>query len=226
MYLKRTSGRHTVRGPIIWRLNLFVSQPSTTHIDLIRHGQTDWNVQNRYQGTSDIPLNEIGRRQAQLLEESMRGESWDVIYSSPLVRALDTAKAAAAATGIDEDAIITDRDFMERGYGDAEGLTGPEREAKWPEGDWPGLEQWEDAASRSIKALRRVVEANPGKRILVVCHGGIINAILATLSDGEVGTGKTVIDNTSRTTIDVVGDTWTIGDINNIEHLQEAAVAD
>jgi uncharacterized phosphatase len=202
-----------------------VSQSSATHINLIRHGQTDWNAENRYQGSSDVPLNGTGRQQAHLLGESMRGESWDVIYSSPSVRALDTAKAVAAAIGVDAGAIITDHDFMERGYGEAEGLTGPEREAKWPEGDWPGLEQWEDAAARSIKALRRVVEAHPGERILVVCHGGIINAILATLSDGEVGTGKTVIDNTSRTTIDVDGDAWTIGEINNVDHLQDVTVA-
>lgn len=211
---------------MIRRLNLFVSQPSTTHINLIRHGETDWNAQHRYQGTSDVPLNEVGRRQAQLLGESMRGESWDVIYSSPSIRAFDTAKAAAAAIGIDEDAIIIDRNFMERGYGDAEGLTGAERSAKWPEGDWPGLEQWEDAATRSVTALRRIVAKHVGKRILIVCHGGIINAMLATLSEGEVGTGKTVIDNTSRTTIDVAGDTWAIGEINDIAHLQEAAVAD
>lgn len=203
----------------------FVTNQTTTHINLIRHGQTDWNVEYRYQGTSDIPLNDTGHDQAQLLAESMRGESWDVIYSSPSSRAFDTAKAVAAAIGIDEAAIIPDSNFMERGYGEAEGMNGAERAAKWPEGDWPGLEPWEDAATRAVEALRRVVNDNPGKRILVVCHGGIINAILATLSDGETGTGKTVINNTSRTTIDVDGDKWAIGDINNVDHLQEALVS-
>jgi len=205
---------------------LFVSQQAITHVNLIRHGETDWNVERRYQGTSDIPLNGKGRRQAALLGESMRGESWDVMYSSPSQRAFDTAKAVAAGLGMPEDDIIKDAAFMERGYGVAEGLMAAEREAKWPEGNWPGLETWEAAAARSMTSLHRAVKENSGKRILIVCHGGIINAMLATISHGEIGTGKTVIDNTSRTTIDIDGDTWTIGEVNNTDHLQALVGAD
>lgn len=203
-----------------------MNQQSTTHINLIRHGETDWNVEHRYQGSTDIPLNDLGRKQAKWLADSMRDESWDVIYSSPSMRAFDTAKAVAAAIGIDEEAIIRDRRLMERGYGEAEGLTLPEREAKWPEGEWPGLESWEEVAERTMKTLHSAVQDNLGKRILIVCHGGVINAILATISEGEIGTGKTVIDNTSRTTLDVTGDLWTIGDVNNIDHLEALAAAD
>ena len=201
-------------------------QGITTHINLIRHGETDWNVEHRYQGSTDIPLNALGRKQVKWLADSMRGEPWDVIYSSPSMRAFDTAGAVAAAIGIDEDAIIKDRRLMERAYGEAEGLTLPEREAKWPEGEWPGLESWEEVAERTMKTLHAAAQDHPGKRILVVCHGGVINAILATLSEGEIGTGKTVIDNTSRTTLDVTGDVWTIGDVNNIDHLESLAAAD
>lgn len=203
-----------------------MNQQSTTHINLIRHGETDWNVEHRYQGSTDIPLNDLGRKQVKWLADSMRDESWDVIYSSPSMRAFDTAKAVAAAIGIDEEAIIRDRRLMERGYGEAEGLTLPEREAKWPEGEWPGLESWEEVAERTMKTLHSAVQDNLGKRILIVCHGGVINAILATISEGEIGTGKTVIDNTSRTTLDVTGDIWTIGDVNNIDHLESLAAAD
>jgi uncharacterized phosphatase len=201
-------------------------QSTTTHINLIRHGETNWNVEHRYQGSTDIPLNYLGRKQVKWLADFMRGEPWDVIYSSPSMRAFDTARAVAAAVGVDEDAIIRDRRLMERAYGEAEGLTLPEREAKWPEGEWPGLESWEEVAERTMKTLHSAVQDNPGKRILIVCHGGVINAILATLSDGEIGTGKTVIDNTSRTTLDVAGDVWTIGDVNNIDHLESLAAAD
>lgn len=201
-----------------------IDQP-TTHINLIRHGETDWNVSRRYQGTSDTPLNALGRKQAERLADSMRDEEWDVIYSSPSQRALDTAKAVAGEIGYDVDDIHLDERFMERGYGAAEGLTAAEREVKWPEGNWPGLEDWEDAATRVLKATREAVATNPGKRILIVCHGGIINALLAILSDGEVGTGKNVIKNTSRTTIDVAGDEWTIGDISEAAHLEELVVS-
>ena len=195
-----------------------------TRICLIRHGETDWNAQRRYQGQVDIPLNALGRRQAALLAESMEGEAWDVIVSSPLSRALDTARAVASAVGLT--GVATDPRLMERGYGKAEGLTLAEREATWPGGNWPGLEEWENVSIRAMSALTELAMAHRGKRILVVCHGGVINAVLATLTEGEIGTGKTVIDNTSRTTLDVRGEAWEIVAVNDVDHLEELAAAD
>jgi len=200
-----------------------VSIDKTTRIDLIRHGETDWNAQGKYQGRADIPLNAEGRRQAALLAEAMDGESWDGIVSSPLQRAMDTARPIAAAVGLTE--IAEDPDLMERAYGEAEGLTLSEREAKWPGGDWPGLEDWEDVATRAMGALHRVVAAHPGERMLVVCHGGVINSILAVISDGEIGTGKTTIINTSRTTLDFDGKGWQIVTVNDTAHLDAALAA-
>lgn len=63
----------------------------TTDIVLIRHGETDWNVERRYQGSSDTALNELGMEQARALAEEMRGEEWDVVISSPLKRVMSTA---------------------------------------------------------------------------------------------------------------------------------------
>lgn len=202
-----------------------MNQNVITHIDLIRHGETDWNASHRYQGREDIPLNVAGREQAQMLAESMRGEQWDLIVSSPSVRALDTAKTVASAVGIPEDEIILQPALMERSYGVAEGMTLQEREAQWPGGEWPGLEDWEDVANRAMRTLRDLARDYPGKRILVVCHGGVINSILATISDGEIGTGKTVITNTSRTSIEIGPEEWTIGEVNDIAHLGEMAIA-
>lgn len=201
-------------------------QTLETRIELIRHGETDWNVEYRYQGSTDTPLNDLGHEQVRLLAESMRGESWDVVYSSPLIRALDTARAVTSAIGLQEDAIIQDRRLMERAYGDAEGMTLPEREAIWPDGEWPGLEDWEHVAERVMKALRSAVTDHAGKRILVICHGGVINAVLATISGGEIGTGKTVITNTSRTTLHVNSDDWEIEKVNEIDHLGALVTAD
>lgn len=203
-----------------------MSAANITRICLIRHGETDWNLQHRYQGQVDIPLNALGRRQAALLAESMQAESWDVIVSSPLSRALDTARAVAGAVGLGGTDIATDPRLVERAYGKAEGLTLAEREATWPGGNWPGLEEWEHVSVRAMTALTELAEAHRGKRILVVCHGGLINAVLATLTEGELGTGKTVIDNTSRTTLDVRGDAWEIVAVNEVDHLEELAVAD
>jgi uncharacterized phosphatase len=195
-----------------------------TRIGLVRHGETDWNAQGKYQGRADIPLNAEGRRQAALLAEAMQGESWDTIISSPLRRAMETARPIAAAVGLTE--IAEDPDLMERAYGEAEGLTLVEREAIWPEGEWPGLEDWEDVATRGMRAIHRVAAAHPGKRNLVVCHGGLINSILAFISDGNLGTGKTTIINTSRTMLDFDGTTWEIVSVNDTEHLELLAAAD
>ncbi len=201
-----------------------MSTVKTTRICLVRHGETDWNAQGKYQGSTDVPLNAEGRRQAALLAEAMRGEAWDAIVSSPLQRAMATARAIAPGVGLAD--IAQDPDLMERAYGDAEGLTLVEREAKWPEGEWPGLEDWEDVATRAMSAIQRAAEAHPGQRVLVVCHGGVINAILAVISDGEIGTGKTTIINTSRTMLDHDGTTWEIVSVNHIEHLEVAIAAD
>jgi uncharacterized phosphatase len=192
-----------------------------TLIHLIRHGETDWNATNRYQGSSDIPLNDTGRDQAAALAEAMRGESWDLIVSSPLSRAMDTAKAVAGAIGIPEDDIVPDKRAQERSYGEAEGLTLAEREEIWPNGEWPGLESWENVALRAMELLDELVASHSGERILVVCHGGFINSILATISRGEVGTGKSVILNTSRTELTYDGSSWEIGMISDVSHLTD-----
>ncbi len=194
-----------------------------TTLVLVRHGETEWNLTHRYQGTTDIPLNETGREQARRVAGALGHDDWDTIVSSPLSRAMETARAIAAATGIES--IAEDRDLQERGYGEAEGLTLAERERTWPGGDWPGLESWDDVATRTMTAIERIAADHRGQRVLVVCHGGVINSILAVLSKGELGTGKTVILNTSLTTLTQRGDEWTIGTVNDVAHL-EAVAAD
>jgi uncharacterized phosphatase len=199
------------------------STGTPTTLCLVRHGETEWNLTHRYQGTTDIPLNETGRAQARRVAEALGRERWDAIVSSPLSRAMETARAIAATTGIQT--IEEDRDLQERAYGEAEGLTLAEREKTWPGGDWPGLESWDDVATRVMTAIERIAAGHSGRRVIVVCHGGVINTILAVLSKSELGTGKTVIQNTSRTTVTRTGDGWTIDSVNETSHL-EAVAAD
>lgn len=196
-----------------------------THIQFIRHGKTDWNNENRYQGITDIPLNATGREQAATLATAMQGESWDRLVSSPLSRAFETARAVAGAIDIPEADIIPDKRAMERSYGDAEGLTIPEREAIWPDGNWPNLEPWEDVARRGMQMLEDLAKNYPGERVIVVAHGGLINALLATISRGEVGTGKTILHNTSRTDLFHDGHGWSIGTVGDVSHLEDAVTA-
>ena len=71
-----------------------------TEICLVRHGQTDWNFQEIIQGREDIPLNEVGKKQASQSAAALQAESWDIIISSPLIRAQETAKEIAGAIGL------------------------------------------------------------------------------------------------------------------------------
>ena len=197
------------------------STPTQTTVFLVRHGETDWNRTGKYQGSSDVPLNPLGMQQASQLADYLRthelAPTGDAIVSSPLSRAFTTAQAIGDALGIAE--IATDADLQERSYGVAEGLTLAEREAKWPEGNWPGLEEWDHVAVRAMRALDKITADHLGERVFVVCHGGLINSILAVLSDGEIGTGKTTIINTSITTLTNSGDGWHIESVNAIPHL-------
>ena len=205
--------------------------PTSTTIYLVRHGETDWNVQHKYQGSTDIPLNAVGpeqaaKRGAWLAEDPARFPGTGII-SSPLSRALVTAQAVADARGIARGAILTDPDVQERSYGVAEGFTLEEREARWPEANWAGLEPWEQVATRAMRALGHVRAARPDAETFIVCHGGLINAILAELSGGEIGAGKTTIINTSISTItyDGLGSHWSIAAYNEIPHLDRDPVA-
>lgn len=190
-----------------------------TEFVLIRHGETAWNVERRYQGTTDIPLNELGVRQAQAAADAMRGEQWDVIVSSPLQRAWNTALPIAEALGIDAEHLIPDPRLMERAYGVAEGLFGHERESQYPSGVWDGLESHADLEARAISALEDYLARYPDKRIVMVAHGGWINAVLEVLSKGEFGYGKSVILNTSRTYLMHSAAGWDVGEVSVADHL-------
>jgi probable phosphoglycerate mutase len=159
---------------------------------LARHGETDWNVEQRWQGQTDVPLNATGRLQAKRMAEVLRGAlggtpCW--IASSDLVRAGETARIAGAELGLGVQYV--DRDLRERALGVFEGLTREECAELHPEAwaDWlefrrppPGAETQKALAARSTAAVARmagrVVPGSAGG--LVVTHGGVIRAALAT----------------------------------------------
>lgn len=87
---------------------------------VLRHGQTDWNVQMRLQGSTDIPLNETGRTQAHAAAKILAGEGITRIIASPLSRALETARIVGAASGIEP---VIDQRLIERNFGQFEGMT-------------------------------------------------------------------------------------------------------
>jgi broad specificity phosphatase PhoE len=148
-----------------------------TNFFLVRHGETDWNRLGRIQGATDIPLNDTGRDQARATGEKMQGRKWDVIVSSPLSRALETASIIASCIGLPEPTPVPD--IVERNYGEAEGMTGPELEAFYPDDTpVPGRETREAVKVRVLAAMHSIAAANKGKNVIIVAHGGVIRAVL------------------------------------------------
>lgn len=148
-----------------------------TFIYLIRHGETDWNLARRIQGSTDIPLNETGRIQARATGQLLSRRSWDAVVSSPLSRACETASIIASQVGLEGPTVL--EAVVERNYGAAEGLSDTELDARFP-GDTPvpGRETRAEVASRVLPALMRLAEAYPGQAVIVVSHGGVIRTVL------------------------------------------------
>jgi broad specificity phosphatase PhoE len=148
-----------------------------TRILLVRHGETDWNRESRWQGQSDTPLNDTGREQARALAEELTGEPLDAVYSSDLIRAHETARVVAESRGLD---VIAIRDLRERSFGSLEGLTTDEIQARHPgiELPWSDGETREAMAERVLEALQRIADTHPDADVLVVSHGGPLRAVL------------------------------------------------
>jgi broad specificity phosphatase PhoE len=155
-----------------------------TTLLLVRHGETDWNRDGRWQGHSDTPLNELGRRQARDLAGQLDGV--DVVYSSDLARARETAEILAVQLGLD---VRLDPRLRERGFGAWEGLNAAEIESgfadahrRWQAGEGAGAEDAEsfDAFGARVRSfVEDVLRRHPDEAVLVIGHGGSIRVIHA-----------------------------------------------
>ncbi|RYM06666.1 histidine phosphatase family protein [Sporolactobacillus sp. THM7-7] len=188
-----------------------------TEICLVRHGETDWNALGKLQGREDIPLNTRGKEQAKMVGQYLKGTHFSAVYTSPLLRAKETASIVNQYIG---GVPMTESGaFIEKAYGQASGMTVTERDRHYPGGQIPGLEPFDTIEKRAMSGLKKIKEHHPGDQVLVVSHGGLINVILSALSKGEIGTGRTKLYNTCISHIVSNGDSWTILDYNRIDHL-------
>jgi broad specificity phosphatase PhoE len=156
-----------------------------TTLLLVRHGETDWNRDGRWQGGSDTSLNDLGRGQARVLAQELDGNV-GVVYSSDLSRARETAEIIAARLGLE---IRFDPRLRERGFGSWEGLTTSEIEERfadshrrWLAGESAGAddaETFEDFFARVNGFLDDVLRLHPDEEVLVISHGGSIRVIHA-----------------------------------------------
>jgi broad specificity phosphatase PhoE len=146
-----------------------------TTVLLVRHGETDWNREHRWQGWADVPLNELGRRQAAELAARLREVGLDAVYSSDLRRAFETAELVAAERGL---RVIADPGLREIDVGSWSGLTRAEIDERFG-GVWPADAETDDAhAARVRGAAARILREHPGGTVLLVTHGGTIRALL------------------------------------------------
>lgn len=159
-----------------------MSGDAPTVLLLIRHGQSTWNAEGRWQGQADPPLSRLGRWQA--AEASAKLGPPDAIVSSPQQRALETAAILSEALGVGPVHVLDD--LRERHAGSWSGLTRHEIEASWPgwisDGRRPDdYELDEPLLARVMPALDEVVRTFRGATVLVVCHGGVIRTIESAL---------------------------------------------
>ena len=153
---------------------------------LLRHGQTPMSAQKRYAGRSDVPLTDVGVQQAAAAAKRLASAGLDVIVTSPLLRAVQTAEEVAAATGA---TVVTDDGFREADFGAWEGLTFAEVQERWPAemAAWladpevapPGGESLAGVNERVTAALRRVLAARERQTVLVVSHVTPIKTLVA-----------------------------------------------
>ena len=195
---------------------------------IIRHGQTDWNIAKKIQGRQDIPLNERGHFQAQCLGKAMENRPITAVFSSPQIRAMETAIAVASPAGVP---VIPVRDLMEINYGVWEGKTEEELlrddralyEAWWshpaetahPEGE--SINQVNELCRQAWKEIKPQLTGDAA----IVAHGGLLAHFMEQLLGSESIAASTVAHNASITTIEYEPETerFVLVEFDDYKHL-------
>ena len=161
---------------------------SWPHFLFLRHGQTDWNLQGRFQGHTDVPLNETGIAQAHDAADKLSSCKIDRIVCSPLIRALKTAAVIAERISLP---VHIDKRISERDYGSFDGLIAADVKRQhglalhepansiFP----PDVEPWPNMLSRTHSAFRDWLGNRPDEVLLFVAHNGVFRALAETLLD-------------------------------------------
>ena len=199
-------------------------------IYLIRHGQTEWNIQGKIQGSHDIPLNETGLMQAGLLAAGMESRPVKKIFASTLKRAQATAEALGNRQNAE---IIPMPQLMEVEFGKWEGLTWKEIEIAYPNEyrHWvmdpahaspPGGESQKEIINRCKEAVNEMVRQTGGREdIAVVSHGATLAWLVSVMLGPEVEDESIIVENASITTIHYspLTEIFTVLEKNDITHL-------
>ena len=202
-----------------------------TRLCLVRHGETAWNAEHRVQGQLDLPLNEVGHRQARCLAQALKDEKFDLLYASDLSRTRQTAAPSAALLKLE---VIADAALRERHYGMFETHTYAEVKLRFPaeyarfaardpEFGFGNGERLKDFYQRSIGAVNAIAARHPGAHILVFTHGGVLDMLYRHIRGLELSAERDFgIPNCGVNRIEVAAPAWQIRAWADIAHLEGA----
>lgn len=193
---------------------------------LIRHGETDWNAAQRWQGFAPTGLNDAGCQQAQALADYLRARPIRAVYTSDLPRALQTAQILGAALGVDPQ---VDARWRELDVGVFQGLTAAEVQLRYPDelAAWradtldyrlPNGETRRELQERAAAAWAAAVAGHQAGEIAIVSHGGTIRLLLRRLLAPNVSDGR-ALPNTSITTLARAAGGWHLEGLAETPHL-------
>lgn len=190
-----------------------------TDFVIVRHGQTDWNLERRIQGSTDIPLNNTGITQAEFTRDALRDDPFDAVASSHLQRAAFTAATINQHHGKHH---VIDARLAERVFGEIEGMTVDEVNQLFGSFDAVAdVEWWDNVGVRMMAALDDLSAAYPDGRVLVVSHGSAIRAVLGAIHGVPPREVASTL-NCGLTCLRRHDDgSWEVLSFNNNEHLPE-----
>ena len=203
----------------------------STRFIVVRHGETQWNVEARIQGHHDSPLTSAGLAQAEAIAARLAEERFDALVSSDLGRALQTAAPIAALCGL---AVMPDARLRERRFGVGEGLTYEELDQRWPDVfsrlratdpdvAIPGGETRRQFHERVRGAFRQLAREHAGRRVAVVSHGGVLAALYRIVHDIPLATAHRIpIANAAYNAVAFHADAWAIEAWDDTAHLPDA----
>jgi broad specificity phosphatase PhoE len=200
---------------------------------LLRHAETEWNRERRFQGRRDIPLSAAGREQAQSAAQLLAATPLAAVWSSPLARARETAALIAAPHGL---AVRVEAAFTEMDFGEWVGFTRDEVQARFPdalsawaerphEARWPGAESLDEVRVRALAGLEALRAAHPDQTICLVSHGITSRVlILEALGLGPERLWSLQISSTGISELEFRDDWTTLHRMNSLVHLADIAV--
>jgi len=204
-----------------------------TILIVVRHAETAWNREKRMQGTTDTPLSDVGRVQAQALARRLAGEAFAALYSSDLSRARDTAHAIAQHSGRE---LVLEARLRERAFGVFEGLIADEIRARFPQEyarfasrdpdyEVPGGESARGFTERCLGCLAEIAGRHAGEDIVVVTHGLVLDSLYRAAHGLDHGVQRPVpLINASLNLFEYGSSSWRMVEWGDVSHLAEEEI--